>query len=173
MTCKRTFPWMAMAALLLFAPARLFAYTAAQWQADLQSLVSFLERTHPNLFFQVSSQDFNTAVQALNQNIPQMNDAQVTVAMMQLVAMVGDAHTAVHSPFTPLPVRFRWFSDGLFVNAAAPDYSQALGTKVIQIGNLPVDQAYNAISTVVSHENDYWVRETSETYLPTAEILTQ
>ena len=159
------------AALLLCAPARMFALNAGQWQSDLQSLVSFLRVTHPNLFFHVSQQDFNAAVSSLNQNIPQLSDARITVGMMQLAAMVGDAHTSVHSPFTPLPIRFRWFSDGLFVNAAAPEYSQALGAKVIAIGNLPVDQAYAAIGAVVSHENDYWVREMSETYLATAEIL--
>jgi uncharacterized protein (TIGR03437 family) len=141
-----------------------FANTAAQWQADLQYLAVYLQSTHPDVFFQVSSQDFN-------QNIPQLSDDQITVGMMNLAAMVGDAHTSVHSPFTPLPIRFRWFSDGLFVNAAAPEYSQALGAKVIAIGNLPVDQAYAAIGTVISHENDYWVREMSETYLATAEIL--
>ncbi|HTQ55926.1 MAG TPA: IPT/TIG domain-containing protein [Bryobacteraceae bacterium] len=162
---------MALGALLFLAPARGPALTGGQWQSDLQSMVSFLERTHPSLFFHVSSQDFNAAVNALNQDIPQMTDAQVTVAMMKLAAMVGDAHTAVTSPFAPLPIRFRWFSDGLFVNAAAPEYSRAIGVKAIRIGNLPVDQAYNAISAAVSHENDYWVREMSETYLATAEIL--
>lgn len=160
------------AALFLCAPARVLAITAAQWQADLQSLVAFLETTHPNLFFHVSSQDFNAAVNTLNQSIPQLSDDQITVGMMKLVAMVGDAHTTVYSPlFADLPIRFRWFSDGLFVNAAAPVYSQALGAKVIQIGNLPVDQAYAAVATVIPHDNDYWVREMTETYLGTPDLL--
>jgi hypothetical protein len=159
------------AALLICAPARGFAITAAQWQSDLQYLVSHLRSTHPNLFFHVSAQDFNAAVNDLNQRIPQLSDAQITVEIMKLVAMVGDAHTSVYSPFPFLPIRFRWFSDGLFVNAAAPEYSRALGAKVIEIGNLPVTQAYDAVSTVISHENDHWVREMTETYLGTPEIL--
>jgi uncharacterized protein (TIGR03437 family) len=159
------------AALLICAPARGFAITAAQWQSDLQYLVSHLRSTHPNLFFHVSAQDFNAAANDLNQRIPQLSDAQITVEIMKLVAMVGDAHTSVYSPFPFLPIRFRWFSDGLFVNAAAPEYSRALGAKVIEIGNLPVKQAYDAVSTVISHENDHWVREMTETYLGTPEIL--
>lgn len=159
-------------ALFLCASARVFATTAAQRQADLQYLVAQLESTHPNLFFQVSEQDFNAAVNDLNQSIPQLNDDQITVRMMKLVAMVGDAHTVVYSPlFTFLPIRFRWFSDGLFVNAAAPEYSQALGAKVIQIGNLAVDQAYAAVSTVIPHDNNYWVREMTETYLGAPDLL--
>jgi uncharacterized protein (TIGR03437 family) len=159
------------AALLIFAPARGLAITAAQWQSDLQFLVSHLRSTHPNLYFHVSAQDLNAAVNDLNQRIPQLSDAQITVEMMKLVAMVGDAHTSVYSPFPILPIRFRWFSDGLFVNAAAPEYSRALGAKVIEIGNLPVKQAYDAVSTVISHENDQWVKEVSETYLGTPELL--
>ena len=141
-------------ALLIGAPARGFAITAAQWQSDLQYLVSHLRSTHPNLFFHVSAQDFNAAVNDLNQRIPQLSDSLITVEMMKLVALVGDAHISVYSPFVFLPIRFRWFSDGLFVNAAAPEYSRALGAKVIEIGNLPVNQAYDAVSTVISHEND-------------------
>ena len=148
----------------------MFAITAAQWQADLQSLVAFLESTHPNLFFHVRAQDFNGAVNDLNQSIPQLSDDQITVRMMQLVAMVGDAHMVVYSPlFAFLPIR--WFSDGLLVNAATPEHRQALGVRVIQIGNLPVDQAYDAVSTVIPHENDYWVREMTETYLGTPDLL--
>jgi len=158
-------------AALLCAPNLMAAMTAAQWQADPQSLVTQLESTHPDLFFHISEQDFDAAVSKLNQNIPQLSDDQITVAMMQLVAMIGDAHTALYSPFTPLPIRVRWLSDGLYVNAAAPQYSQALGAQVIAIGNMSANQAYDAVSTVISHENDNWVREMSETYLATAEIL--
>ena len=103
-------------ALLICAPARGFAITAAQWQSDLQFLVSHLRSTHPNLYFHVSAQDFNTAVNDLNQRIPQLSDSQISVELMKLVAMVGDAHTSVYSPFPFLPIRFRWFRDGLFVD---------------------------------------------------------
>ena len=158
-------------ALLICAPARGFAITAAQWQSDLQFLVSHLRSTHPNLYFHVSAQDFNAAVNDLNQRIPQLNDGQITVEMMKLVALVGDAHTSLWAQFTPLPVRLQWFSDGLFVNGAAPEYSRALGAKVLEIGNLPVDQVYAAISTVISHENDQWVRQMSQVYLGNADVL--
>ena len=160
------------AAFFLCLPASVSAsMAAAEWQADLQYLASHLKSTHPNLFFHVSAQDFNAAVDDLNQRIPQLSDDQVKVGLMKLAAMVGDAHTSVLSPFLPLPIRFRWFSDGLFVNAAAPEYSRALGAKVIEIGDLPVDEAYGIVSSVISHENDNWVREVSETYLATSEIL--
>jgi hypothetical protein len=124
-----------------------------------------LESKHPDLFFHVSQQDFDAAVSNLNQKIPQLTQDQVTVALMQLVAMIGDGHTALYSPYPALPIYLRWFSDGLYVYATVPDYSRALGAKVVGIGDMPVDQANNAVSTVISHENDQWVREMSPTDL--------
>jgi hypothetical protein len=102
---------------------------------------------------------------------PKLNDGTITVELMKLVAMVGDAHTSLWAEFTPLPVRLQWFSDGLFVNGAAPEYRRALGAKVIEIGNLPVDQAYAAIGTIIPHENEQWVRQMSQIYLGNADVL--
>jgi len=158
-------------ALLLLAPASLLANTAGQWQADVAFVVAQIESRHPNPFLHVSKQQFEAAANSLSQQIPQMTDHQVTISLMKLVAMLEDGHTAIYSPYTPLPIRFRWFSDGLFVNAASSDYSRALGAKVVRIGNIPVDQAYAAMSAIISHENDQWVREITETYLATAELL--
>jgi uncharacterized protein (TIGR03437 family) len=159
------------AILLVCAPSGLSAQTSAQWQADLQSLVSQLQSTHPDLFFHVSQQDFDAAVSNLNQTIPQLTTDQVTVALMQLVALLGDAHTALYPPYPILPLYFRWFSDGLYVYATVPDYSRALGAKVVGIGDMPVDQAYSAVSTVISHENDQWVRQRSATDLTVPQVL--
>jgi hypothetical protein len=164
--------WIVLAVALLFCrPERVLGNTPAQWQADLQVLVSTLESTHPNLFFQVSAADFNAAVSQLNQSIPQLSDTQVMVGMLKLVAMVGDPHTEVYPPFTDLPIQFRWFSDGLFVTAVSADYSQALGAKVIQVGNMTTDQAYAAVGTVISHHNDPWLREMSVLGLAAADLL--
>jgi uncharacterized protein (TIGR03437 family) len=167
----RVHPVVLLLLLLLCAQIRLFAVTAAGWQSDLQSAVKFMESTHPDLFFQVSEQDFNTAVSNLNQDIPQLNDDQITVRFMELVAMVGDAHTNIFSPFLTLPIGLRWFSDGLYVTSAAEDYQRALGAKVIQIGSMTAAQAYAAVTPTISHESDQWVREVSAGYLATAEVL--
>ncbi len=167
---KRVFRAVFIALLLSF-PGQA-ALTAALWQADLQDLVDRLRATHPNLFFHVTESEFDAAVNDLARRMPQLSDNQITVEMMKLVAMVGDAHTWVGSPFPLLPIRFRWFSDGLFVNAAAPEYGRALGARVVEVGNLPVDRAYAAVGAVISHENDQWVREASQTHLAMAELLT-
>jgi hypothetical protein len=153
------------------APARLFAITAAQWQSDLQYMAAQLQKVHPNLFFRISQQDFNAAVNDLNQQIPQLSDDQIVVGLMKIAALPGDGHTNLWSPFAVLPIGLRWFSDGLFVVSAAQDYQRALGAKVVQIGGMTAGQAYAAVTAVISHENDQWVREVSASYLATPDIL--
>jgi hypothetical protein len=44
--------------------------------------------------------------------------------MMKIVAMVGDAHTNIRSPYAALPIGLRWFSDGLYVVWAAQEYQR-------------------------------------------------
>ena len=67
------------AALVLLLPARLFSISVAAWLTDLQEMSSHVRTTHPNQFFQTSQQDFDAAVDALDQQIPQLTDGQIVV----------------------------------------------------------------------------------------------
>jgi hypothetical protein len=61
-------------------------------------------------------------VAALVAKLPTAPDAEFYVGIAQLVAMSGDAHTTLNyssSPFQFLPLRLRWFDDGIFVSRAA------------------------------------------------------
>jgi len=146
------------------------------WQQDLDALSTQLPKLHPNLFFQVTRGDWNQAVADLRTAIPQMSDSEVMAGLARVVALVGDGHTNLfltqrNSIFRLLPLQMRWFEDGLFITGAAPAYARAAGARVVQIGNVPLDQAYQAMSGIISHENDSWVREESPAYLVNADLL--
>lgn len=61
--------------------------------------------------------------------------------------------------------------DGLFVTQASSVSASALGAKLVQIGDTPIEQAYQALVPVISHENDAWLRTITPGYLVTVEIL--
>jgi uncharacterized protein (TIGR03437 family) len=165
--------------LLLAAVARVDAAGPDRdqhWRDDLDILATQLPALHPNLFFQTPRPVFEKAVNDLRTSIPDLNDAEVMTGLAHLVALAGDGHTNLmltqrDSTFRQLPLTLRWFEDGLFVTGAGNDYSQALGTRVVRIGQLPVDEAYQAVVPIVSHENDGTVREISPYYLVNADIL--
>ena len=170
---------MKIALLLLFGLSRLLAADAARdarWRQYLDTLTNQLPALHPNLFFQTPSSEFFRAANELSNAIPDLSDAEVMVGLARIAALPGDGHTSLsltqrNSSFRLLPLQLRWFEDGLFVIAACQSYARALGSKVIQIGDRPLDEAYQAVAGIVSHENDIWVREVSPNYLVNADIL--
>jgi len=148
----------------------------ARWQQDVAYLGAQLPVRHPDFYSIVPQAQFRAAVDGLYGAVPNMSDPEVMAGLARIVAMANDGHTGLYltqrnSVFHQLPLRFQWFQDGLFVTGAGDGYTQALGQKVVQIGDVGVDDAYAAIVPIVSHENDIWVRFYSPIYLANADIL--
>jgi hypothetical protein len=64
--------------------------------ADVQYIVTQLPALHPNFFFQLDRAAFNSAVQTLTSQIPNLTDAEFAVRLAQLVALAGDPHTVLY-----------------------------------------------------------------------------
>src|SRR2546430_2569856 len=111
-----------------------------QWREDLQYLARELPKRHKNLFHTVSREQFERAIAELDTAIPSLEDHQIIVRMLQITAMIGDAHTYVHLPqtFKLYPVSLYWFGSDLRVVRAAPENKQALGAKVVKVGGMNI-----------------------------------
>ncbi|MGA2267419.1 MAG: hypothetical protein ABSH44_03015 [Bryobacteraceae bacterium] len=147
-----------------------------RWTQDLTYLSTELPKRAANLFFVMPRTQFDQAVSGLMQAIPSLSDAEVVTGMARIVAMAGDAHTAIWLTQTPpgfraLPLSLYWFQDGLYVISAASEYRQALAARVVRIGDKTVEQAYQSVSTVISHENDLWLRAETPGYLILPDLL--
>jgi uncharacterized protein (TIGR03437 family) len=136
---------------------------------DLSFVASQLPNLDRNFFSTLSRSEFQQAVNKLQANIGTLTDAQFYVGLAQLVAMVGDAHTYLYLSNTPgfqmLPLHLRWLDDGVFVTSAGPEYTAALGTRLIAVGGLPIDDVIGRLGTVIPHENDQWLHYVAQTYL--------
>ena len=153
-------------------PAKL---TPAQWQADVRFLGDELPRRHKNVYHRMRREDFEAAVDNLYKAVPSMSDDEIAVGMMKLVAMVRDGHTSL-SPRQfartgVYPIRFYRFSDGMYVQKAAPAYADLTGAKVVRIGNLSIDAAVAAIAPVVAADNEMGVLDMGPMLLSVPEIL--
>ena len=157
-----------------------------QWRQDLQSLATELPRRHKNLFFKTPREEFDRAVAELDAAIPAKADHEIVVGLMRITALVGDAHTSLSFPggssaFRRYPLRLAWFRDGIYVThvtaATFPSprglrgYRRALGARLVQVGETAIEQVVAAVSTVISHENEAWLREQSPSYLVIPEVL--
>ena len=166
----------------------LFVLTSPLWaqgsrdqarRADLNVIATVVPKAHPNFFFQLNPADFNQAVQALDAQIPNISDAEFYVGLAKLVALAGDEHTslslsgpaAANAGFQQFPLQFRWLDDGVFVTAAASEYSRALGSQLLGIGDSSIDSVARQLATVIPHSNLQWVHYIAQSYLRGQQIL--
>ena len=154
------------------APAKL---TAEQWQADVRFLGEELPKRHRNAFHRMKREEFEREVKNLHDRIPSISEDEIIVGMMKIVAMIKDGHTNVvpraYFQSGIYPINFYLFSDGLFVRKAAPEYAEAVGARVVKIGNLSVEEALKLAAPVAFADNEMGVKSMLPGLLSIPEVL--
>ncbi|PQB04412.1 tetratricopeptide repeat protein [Aureitalea marina] len=149
---------------------------AEQWRSDLQFLRQTIHTDYPFLLRKTSKEAFDAAVDKLDQEIPQLESHQIIVGMMRIVSSIQYGHTAMSSREWPtenhrLPLNYYWFSDGIYIQGAHKDYEDIVGTRLVAIEGMPVDNVLNAIKPVVPVENDQFFKAYGLGYMNIAEVL--
>ncbi len=150
------------------------ALTPDQWRADVAYFAKELPKRHKNAFHHSSREQFEQAAKKLEAEAPGLSPNQVVVGMMQLTAMIGDAHTNVHFPgyFHRFPLALGWFGDDLRVIRARSEYKEALGARLLKIDGMPVESVMERLRTVVSQdESEGFVRVIAADSMMWAEVL--
>lgn len=151
---------------------------AERWREDLRYMAQEMPKRHKNLFHTMSRQQFDEAVRKLDERIPVLERHQIIVEMARIVAMVGDGHTVIRGLFYGEKVGFRYyplalylFKDGLFVYATDRQYANAVGGRVIKIGNASAEEAIDAVKDLVFRDNEMTIKERVPLLLTTPEVL--
>ena len=160
--------------------------TTEQWRADLQFLKQTVHNKYPNLFHKVTAAQFDAAVDALDKRLPSLKDYETVAEMSKIVAMFRIGHTQLSltprhghqaanqkapTSFGFVPVQFYLFSDGLYIKAADKKYADAVGGKVLKIGNLETAKALEAIRPYTVYENEKGFESNAPFYLSSLELL--
>jgi hypothetical protein len=162
MPLRRSAVWLVAFTLLLY-PFRAES-KGSRWQADLAFLANALTRYHVNAFHTISRKEFERRVHAIAARIPQMDDAATIVALKQLVASIGDAHTGFgFSSIPPMnfyifPIKVYRYSDGVYIQAAAPAYRDLVGARIVSIGGVGIDEAERRLDTLADASNSWTKR---------------
>lgn len=172
------FAWMAQL-FLAMTPLSGQMFSTSQRQADLNFVATQVPALDPNFFAVLNPAIYQQAAAALNAEISTLTDAQFYVQLSALIAMASDAHTSIYlansaaenAGFTFYPLQFRWLDDGVFVTAARAPYMQALGTRLVAIGGVPIAQVVQALGTIILHANDQWLHFQAQQYLRGQQIL--
>src|SRR4029453_19238219 len=146
----------ALASLLLASPASPMAPDEARaWRDDIRFMAREAERTHKNLYHDLSREEFAAMVAAHDAKIPSLERHEVIVEMTKIMAAVGDGHTNIYPTgdskigFHTLPVVFTFFGNELYVRAAHKSQRPLTGARVVRIGDRDIDGAFAAVMTLV------------------------
>ena len=149
--------------------------TAAEWQADVKFLGEELPRRHRNAFHRTKREEFEAAVKTLHDRVPAMTEDEIIVGLMKIVAMIKDGHTnVIPRPFFRsgiYPIKYYSFSDGIFIQKAAPEYAEMVGGRVVRIGNMSAEEAFKAVSQAAFADNEMGKKNMTPVMLTIPEIL--
>ncbi len=147
-------------------------------QTDIDFLVSRMQAIHPDLFHSIIETDFRAAAMALKSDIPVLTDNEIFVEIKRLVALAAsqeDGHAGVTmfqaTNFHAFPLRLYAFSDGAFVIDATPDYRDAIGKRVVQIGGMDMEAVDALIDPLITRDNETTVLLKKTLYYIVPEIL--
>lgn len=143
-----------------------------RWLEDINYLSSELPQKHKNLFFQKSKVDFFKEIADLKADIDSLNDYEVKLQIAKIVASIRDAHTSVPLPINLLlPIELYWFSDGIYVISSPLEYMDILHRKIIKVNEIAIEEVINVLSSIISFENEAYLKSQLPKYLPAIELL--
>jgi hypothetical protein len=143
-----------------------------KWMEHLDFLSEELPKRHKNLYFNRNKTDFLEGIRSLKQAVPRLESHEIKVQIAAIIASVGDAHTSVNIPVYYLcPLEFYWFSDGIYcINTSIAD-EVLLYKKITHIDGMEIEKVIETLSTIISHENQSYLKSLLPKYLPGIELL--
>ncbi|MDF2591245.1 MAG: hypothetical protein K0S75_711 [Clostridia bacterium] len=143
-----------------------------KWSEDIDQLELELPKGHKNLFFNSKKERFHRQIQNLKNNIENYDDCMISVEIAAIAASARDAHTTVIMPITRfIPFEFYWFPEGIYIVTSSGEHTYAINCKVTHLNGIPMEEVIQRVESIVSHENDAFLRAQLPKYLQAVEVL--
>ncbi len=126
-------------------------------------------------FTEDTSQEFTSILDSLYGQVTSLSDNEILVEITRATATSGNGHTRVFlmrqgNYLNRLPIRFYWFSNGLFVVKATANFSETLGTRVMAINGNPTEELMSRMWALIPG-SDSWVFYKSSYLLNSPDFL--
>jgi hypothetical protein len=139
--------------------------TKDKWLADIEYAVTQILKTHPNPFRRISKEELEASIARLKTELPNLNDDEITIRLMQIVASIRDGHTHLEPSGSTegmwFPIRFYEFTDGLFITVIDKQHASLAGSKVLTIGDLSAEEALKRAETAFASDNQWGALDAS------------
>lgn len=146
------------------------------WDSDLNVLKTGLPKSHINLYKQKSEKDFLYGIEKISRERIGLYDFDVAVKIQQLIASMGDSHTAAAwGMFADnkriLPLGLYWFKDGIYVVTTTVENQSILGYKILKINDKPVASLIDSLRTVLTADNNAVIKKDVPNLIPYIQLL--
>ena len=150
--------------------------TTEQWQGDLKHLQATIHKDYPFLFKKITAADWDAKVNELYNAIPQMQQHEILVGMVRMVAAFEYGHTILgfwehQDKVNQLPIVLYQFDDGVYIIGAKEGFGEVVGSRIVEVAGVPVEKAIEMMRPVVSAENDQFVKVYGIRYIASPEFL--
>lgn len=150
--------------------------TQDKWIEDINYLENNLAKNHINVYHKLSKEEYNKKFEDLKTEVSKLNDYEIKFKLAQIVASIGDAHTSLNvnsqdNDTKIYPFGLAWFGNQLRVGAVDKAYKDVMGSKLVAINDISIDEVMNRINSLISHENDQWVKYINVRYIQNPDIL--
>jgi hypothetical protein len=148
--------------------------TKEQWHEDVSYFAKQLSEKHADAFHRLNREAFQHLVSEVDAAIQKSRSEDIPVEMLKITAAVGDGHTHVvlGQSARVLPAGFFWFGNDLRITKATPSFQRAVGTRVLKIGDVPLDEVKRRLAEICSQgENRWFFLDTSARLLTRPDVL--
>ena len=147
-----------------------------RWRFDLDFLQSEIRRLHYRYRWDSLPTSITTMFSALRADISGLSDEQIVVRIQRILAQLGDGHSVVYffggdHGLKRLPLNLYFFSDGLYVMHASPEYKDLVGYRVVKIGDLDPETIVQRLAPYVTRDNEIQSRAMGVYFITTPEFL--
>lgn len=142
------------------------------WSRDINQLMEDLPRLHHNFFHNITKEAFYEAAEKIKSREPEMNVYSMVVALSKLIALAGDAHTALEIPKNNrMPFACYWFEEGIYITKTLSPFEGILDNQILEIEGIPLSKIIQEFEAMISHENFQFVKAQLPELLVCTDIL--
>ncbi len=133
--------------------------TTEEWKEDLKYFSEKFPEMHPRLFEMVEREAFLSRVSELEKKMPGLDENSVRTEFYKLLALPADAHSFpnIYShkiDWHVLPFVFWHFDSGVMVIDSGRDHRETIGTFLVKVGDIPIEQVYERLRPCLAAENE-------------------
>ena len=128
-------------------------------RAELDRALDRLEAIHPQPFHAVERAAFVASLDRLKERLPELTPEQAAVELMRTWALLSterDGHQfalPMDDASDPiLPIRVYEFVDGVFVTDAMAPHQDLVGSRIVAVGDMPIDEVLAALEPLVPRD---------------------